>query len=242
MKSHSSSNAQARKPHADFPLFPHHGTNRWAKKVRGKRHYFGPITGDENGRAALKRWLDQKDDLLAGRTPRAKLDGFTVADLCNKFLGAKRTQLDLGKLSPRSFFEYTRTTYLIVDAFGRNRNVDDLRPEDFEQLYQRLTRKHGLTTLGREITMVRSIFRYGVENDHIERAIKFGSIFKAPSKADKRKHKARQKHSNGARMFSADEINSMLNAAGPQLKAMILLGINGGLGNTDCSSLPMSAL
>src|SRR5262249_41428276 len=33
-----------------------------------------------------------------------------------------------------------------------------------------------------------------------------------------------------------------LAAAGPQLKAMILLGINCGFGNTDCGTLPLSAL
>ena len=34
----------------------------------------------------------------------------------------------------------------------------------------------------------------------------------------------------------------MIDTADTQLKAMILFGINGGMGNTDCSSLPLSAL
>ncbi|MFH1264302.1 MAG: hypothetical protein ABIK89_01145 [Planctomycetota bacterium] len=34
------------KPYPDFPLWPHHSTSRWAKKIRGRCHYFGPITDD----------------------------------------------------------------------------------------------------------------------------------------------------------------------------------------------------
>jgi hypothetical protein len=66
------------KPHPDFPLFPH-ANGRWAKKVRGKFVYFGKCTDDAKGQAALDLWLDQKDDLLAGRIPREKRDGLTVA-------------------------------------------------------------------------------------------------------------------------------------------------------------------
>jgi hypothetical protein len=82
MKAHSSSERPVRKPHPDFPPFPHNKTNRWAKTVCGKRHYFGPIVGDEKGSHALKKWRDQKDDLIAGRVPRVKTYGLTVGELC----------------------------------------------------------------------------------------------------------------------------------------------------------------
>ena len=54
------SSSKPRKPTKDFPLFPH-ATGRWAKKVRGKLHYFRNVEGDPKGRKALGKWLEQKD-------------------------------------------------------------------------------------------------------------------------------------------------------------------------------------
>src|SRR5476649_2923630 len=93
------------KPYPDFPLFPH-ATGRWAKKVRGKFAYFGKVADDPKGEAALLLWLDQRDDLLAGRTPRVQGDGLTMRDLANRFLSAKQNLLDSRELSARTWRDY----------------------------------------------------------------------------------------------------------------------------------------
>jgi hypothetical protein len=56
---------------------------RWAKSVPGKRHYFGKCIDDPTGKAALELWLNQRDDLMAGRTPRQTGEGLTVGELCD---------------------------------------------------------------------------------------------------------------------------------------------------------------
>ena len=118
----------------------------------------------------------------------------------------------------------------------------DLKPTDFERLYAHLSRKHGVGTLGREITCTRSVFKFAYESDLIERPVKFGPRFKTPSKQDCRKAKARVERTNGKKLFAADEVRRLIDAASPQVKAMILLGVNDGLGNTDVANLPLSAL
>jgi hypothetical protein len=91
-----------RKPSRDFPLFAH-AAGVWAKKVRQRLHYFGPWN-DSDG--ALKRWLEQKDDLLAGRTPCPKTEGIALRDLANRFLTAKKHLADTGKITPRTYTDF----------------------------------------------------------------------------------------------------------------------------------------
>src|SRR5438876_6482033 len=82
------------KPYPQYPLFPH-ATKRWAKKIRGKMHYFGPWD-DPDG--ALKKYLEQKDALHAGRKPRADAEALTVKDVANTFLNHKKARVDSGEL------------------------------------------------------------------------------------------------------------------------------------------------
>jgi hypothetical protein len=50
------------KPHPDYPLYAH-ASGKWAKKIRGRVHYFG--TRDDPQRA-LEEYLAVKDVLVCG--------------------------------------------------------------------------------------------------------------------------------------------------------------------------------
>jgi len=68
--------------------------------------------------------------------------------------------------------------------------------------------------------------------------VRYGPGFKRPSKKTLRLYKAKQ----GPKLFTAEEIRRLLDAAGGQMKTMMLLGINCGYGNSDCGTLPLSAV
>jgi integrase len=85
---------------------------------------------------------------------------------------------------------------------------------------------------------IRSVFKYALDAGLIDRPVRFGPGFKRPSKKVLRLERARK----GPKMFEAEEIRRMLGAAGPEMRAMLLLGINCGHGNADVGQLPLSAL
>ena len=127
--SRKSATSKPEKPRPDFPLFAHSG--RWGKKIRGKVHYFGKWDDPE---AALEKYLDQKDDLYAGRKPRSKRQGFTVKDACDHFLHARKQKVASGELSDVTWRDYQLTAKWVADALGRDILVEDLRGDDFDRL------------------------------------------------------------------------------------------------------------
>jgi integrase len=231
----ASTTGKPTKPYADFPLYAH-ASGRWAKKIRGRLHYFGPWS-DPQG--ALDRYLRDRDDLHAGRTPRAREDEqLTLRGLANRFLTAKRALVDSEEITPRTWADYHASCGRLLRALGKERLVTDLAMEDFAGYRRRMAKKWGPTAIGNEIQRIRSVFRYGFEAGLLEKPVRFGPDFKKPSKKTRRQERARK----GKRMFEAEELRAVLEVATPALKAMILLGVNCGFGNADVGTLPLSAL
>ena len=221
-----------KKPYPDFPLFPH-ATNRWAKKIKGKLHYFGPWR-DPDG--ALEKYLSVRDDLHAGRTPRPD-GGVTVRELLNRFLTSKHRRVATGDLSPRTFPMY-RATCGRLDARLGNRPVEGISPEDFDQLRTVLSQGRGPYALGNEIRHVRMVFKYAYDAGLIDRPVNFGPHFTLPTKRLMRLARA----ATGLRMLEADELRSVLASSSGVLEAMILLGVNCGFGQTDIANLTLSSI
>ena len=217
------------KPYKDFPLFAHQ-SGRWCKKILGKHKYFGRWDDPD---AAIALYQSQREDLYAGRRPRVDNEGLTVRSLMNRFLTAKRNQISAGELSGRSFAEYHDHCKRIINAFGPTRLVKDLAADDFEEFRASLAKTRGPVSMTGAIQRIRTIFKFAHDSGFIDQPVRYSPSFKRPGKAVLRKAQL----AGATRMFEAGEIRKLIDAAPIPMGAMILLGVNAGLGNTDCGYL-----
>ena len=82
------------------------------------------------------------------------------------------------------------------------------------------------STVNNRISRIVQVFHWGAEEDMCP-LMRFGSELKAPDATDARKERAT--NGRAKKWFSRDQIRSTIDAAGPELKAAILLGCNCGV-------------
>lgn len=227
------------KPHPDFPLYAHRN-GQWAKKIKGKTWFFGKWDDPD---AALVSYLDERDEILAGRDPRRQrgvatpVSGVTIADVVNLYLEALDARKLRGDVSTRHFSDCFRTGELIVKHFGRRATAESLRAADFAEFRKSFPKTWGPTKIGTEVQRVRGIFRWAAEAEVIPALPNFGPEFKKPAKRISRIAKADRQAEHGRLDFTATELRKLLKASSGWLKACVLLGINAGFGNIDCGRL-----
>lgn len=263
----SSEATKPAKPYEGFPLFAH-ASGRWAKKIRQQIHFFGrwgtTVKGkivpaedvDSTASKALEEFNRQWPYLSEGRTapPVGSKGGCTIRDLCNAFLTHKKGRVETKELSGYSFAEYNRMTDAIMAHFGRDRCVDDLRPDDFEAFRLFLAKGCNVVTLKSKVNRARVVFKFASDRRLIDRPVGYGGAFDRPSSKVLRA----ARNDAGERLISRNDLLKILDvldgkpvAVGDKvikleksasMKAMVLLGLNAGFGNTDVSSLPRKAV
>lgn len=228
------------KPYKGFPLSAHVHTNRWYKKIKGQRHYFGPL---DDWKAALARYEYEAPYWADGATPPPmgeKPDTSTgVRGVINAFMDAKARQVEAGEMTGRTLAEYHAVAKVIAATFGTRRSIETLTPDDFGKLRAALAKRHASpTTLGNVITRARSIFKFAVDNGITDKATKYGTQFGKPKRRAVKLARREKAH----QFFEPGEIHAMLAVADAPLRAMLLLGANCGLGNDDINNLTVDDL
>ncbi|HBJ36724.1 MAG TPA: hypothetical protein DDZ51_18600 [Planctomycetaceae bacterium] len=218
------------KPYPGFPLYQQ-GNGYWAKKIRGKTHYFGRI--EDGWEAAEDLYNRQRDDLYAGRVPRESDDILTVELLLNAYLDSAKTRVANDEIKQTSWDDAQKTAQIFWRFIGKSRSVESLRVLDFEEFRGHLLGRFGITTAAGHIARTKAMLKWAFDVELIDTQVRTGPNFKRPSAAHFRRHRA----SKPKQFYTAAEIRLLHAAASPQMKAMILLGINAAMGNRDCGEL-----
>jgi len=222
-----------RKPVDKFPLWLH-PRGLWCKKIRGRFRYFG-----KDRDAALTEYVRVREDLEAGRTPPPKDDNrLTVKELVNSFLTAKRERVISKELTPGMWGEYFHMAEQVIETFGRGRVVADLRPADFGRLRVAAAVRLGPAALSKFVTMTRTLFAFAYDAELATAPVRYGNQFDRPPLRVMRMERAKC----GPKLIPAADLSKLIKKADVHLRAMIYLGINCGLGQTDCANLQLEAI
>jgi len=233
------------KPREDFPLWPHK-TGSWTCRIRlddgtKKQFYFGKWEDPQGAEALYRHELPY---LKQGRTPPPfgqDVKGHqwcTMKRLCNAFIHAKSEAVTGGDLAVATLQDYYGSCKAMCEFFGRDRRVDDLDFTDFAEYRKELSRTLSAVSLANEINRCRVVFRWGYRNGLLREEVRTGDAFKRPP-AKRIRMESRQA---GQKLFTRDEIHRILAECNPPMKAMVLLGLNCGYGNTDVAYLRRSMI
>jgi integrase len=227
--------AAGKKPYRSFPLTPHRN-GQFCKKIRGKIYYFGTVADPDR---ALANYRSHCEELHAGqlsRAPRAS-GRVSLRELANAFLSAAATRRESGRISSRTFSDYHRVCGQVITALGRDLPVANITRDHFGVLHQHLAEGVSAVTLNNRVGVVRCLLKFAYDEELIEQPLRLKALPR-PEKRVLRRDRA----NGGRRHFLANEIRAMLESATVPLRAMILLGINCGLGNTDIAKLSKDAI
>ena len=200
---------------------------------------------DPKGESAIKEWVARKDAIHAGldglRVSRDPVDGLTLGELAGRFLVSQRDRMSTGELSAATYGDYVRELRLFTSTAGIQGLVAAMKPDHFAAYAKHLSvkRKLGPHARKRIIAYVKAMFHWGAAMG-LHAAPTFGRDFRAPdtSPAATRKRKAREGEADHSdRILTGDELDRLLSVAPPQFRALILVGVNCGLGPADLGRL-----
>jgi len=214
--------------------------NRWCKKVKGKRYYFGTyprVIYEE----ALEEYKRCKFDLEAGhgKPTQSRHDQYAVADVCDAFLRDRK-----GKIGERTWQDYKSVIdNFILPGLGKEKPADELTPEDFKHVRSRMERstvkgnqaKVGPKTVENYCTRARAVFNFSNKKQLTLQPISHGGYLANPPAKEMRRH-TNETYAEG-RDLSREAIKDVLAIADTQMKAIILTSLGAGLLAVDIAHL-----
>lgn len=158
----------------------------------------------------------------------------TVEIAAVEFLKFKQKELDRGNIKPATIRGYRENARRFVALFGARTQLANIGPKQFQHAMQRITNARP-TSQNTYMLGIEVIFNFCVRHGLLERRPDFGAYWSKFSKHNLDDVRIQ-------RLFSREEILTMLAGADHHLKAMILLGISCAMNNGDVAELRKSVI
>lgn len=219
------------KPYKGFPLTPR-ADGRFVKRINGNLLTFGR-RGE--WRVALDEYLAIARAAHAGRPVQASAPtNVTVRQLVNRYLAVRLEDVGSGDLHLRTYADYRSILLTFGRFIGPATPATELGTAHVDRYAAHLRDKvkAGPRRFNAARAHIRAFLRYAFDAGWIV-AFPMGVGFK-------RAGRMREVRKN--KLIAPHHLRILIEAAEGQLRAMILLGINCAFGNTDCATLPRSAV
>lgn len=221
-----------------------HDSGQWAKKVRGKLLYFG-----RDEREANTKWLAEKPYHLAGRQPPSRDGSASIVELGNRFADEQEKQIAAGEIGERHAVLCEGSIRRLIGIVGQECRPHTLSPLEWSDVkaklfepvkrtkpvrgktYGRTIKRRANETVAGDVRRIRLFLTWCFENE-LSPPMRWGKNFSPSTKATNAK-----KAPADSRVFSADEIRQIIDAAGVRFRPILLLGINAGLGGWDIANM-----
>lgn len=188
---------------------------------------------------------------IASVAPASVAQG-TVKGIFNAFLLDREARMNSGRIEKGTFLDYKDALDSFIEGLEswhphkpdavsllkRESPSAILLPEHFRHVRAFQGQRAGAYMLERRVQGVRTAFRWAAETARIIPGVPhYGDDYHKPTAADKRADKRRPEGSGEPR-FTSGELRVLLKAKiKPSIKAMIWLGLNGGMYSADCAVL-----
>ena len=237
-----------------FPLRIHRNGSWYCsiwnpRAKKSEQFYFGRVADDPKGERAVSDpvmgWLARKASIMAGvdnLRVRPAADDPGLGELMNRFLTFKRNKSQAGELSLATLGDYIREIGQFV-AFckpgtpaGGLRAGTLSRPTMNHLVADRKLGRHGRKRVRAVVT---AFLRFGVKNGWYAMP-NTGTDWTAPATGPDAMRQAKARagiRDTSSRILTGEEIDRLLERASPTFKALILLGVNAGLGPADLGRL-----
>ena len=202
-------------PPPPWPFFVHRN-GQYCKKVNGKHVYFGT-----DYHAGLKKYYAYLE------APPA-----SVKDTIKKYLADLKA---LGR-TQRHVKSMEWTLNKFAESVGENRLMRTLQETDFQKWREELRATNGPVSLGNHVRRVKVLFNWAADPGRNIAKLPPKTCLQLPSRDELRKDRKKR----GSKMFSREELTTLIQCGGPTMRAMILLALNGGLGPQDLALLQTS--